>query len=61
MEHETDFQRLPGLFRLWDIQFIICGGDVYQVHYAEQTEDGVPLFEVYRKPGRIRGSTVGRA
>lgn len=45
-EPDTNFRRLPGLFRLWDLQFVIGGGD-YRVHYAQMTEDGAPLFAVY--------------
>jgi hypothetical protein len=48
---ETDgFTQMPGLYRLWDLQFLISDGEDYQVHYAELTETGTPLFAVYRRP-----------
>lgn len=46
---EPEFQRLPGLFRLWDLQFVLNRDDVYQVVYAELTEHGTPLFAVFRQ------------
>ncbi len=42
------FQRIPGLYRLWDLPFVIGCRDDYQVHYVEQTHEGTPLFAVYR-------------
>ena len=49
---ETGFCRVPGLYRLWDLQFVIGREDDYQVHYAELTGDGAPLFAVYRRAVR---------
>ena len=46
---DDDFHRMPGLYRLWDLQFVIRRGDDLQVRYAELTEDGTPLFSVYRR------------
>ena len=54
---EHDYQQIPGLFRLWDLQFLFSRDDDYHVHYAEQTGDGTPLFAVYRRAvdeGRAR-------
>lgn len=48
-ETDTDFQRIPGLYRLWDLQLVIQPGDEYRVHYAEMTADSTPLFAVYRQ------------
>ena len=48
----SGFARMSGRFRLWDVQLILQGGDDYQVEYASLTEDGTPLFVVYRRPGR---------
>lgn len=44
-----DYRQVPGLFRLWDLQFVLNRNDDFQVHYAEQTEAGLPLFAVYRR------------
>ena len=49
-----EFHRLPGLFRNWDLQQVLMGGDDYHVAYASLTEDGTPLFSVYR---RARGGS----
>ena len=49
-----EFHRLPGLFRHWDLQQLLRGGDDYHVEYASLTEDGTPLFSVYR---RARGAS----
>ncbi len=43
------YRRIPGLFRLWDLQFVIRQGDECRVSYAETTEDGTPLFAVLRR------------
>lgn len=65
---EPEFQQVPGLFRLWDLQFVLNKTDDFQVHYAHQTEDGTPLFAVYRReeaaevvqrPGRINRMARG--
>lgn len=45
-----DYRQVPGLFRLWDLQFVLNRNDDFQVHYAEQTSAGAPLFAVYRRP-----------
>ena len=49
---ETDFHRLPGLFRLWDLQFVLGGEGDYRIEFASLTDDRTPLFAVYRRPGR---------
>ena len=46
---DAEFCRMPGLYRLWDLQFVICREDDFQIRYAELTEDGMPLFAVYRR------------
>lgn len=48
-QDKTDFRQFPGLYRLWDLQFILNREDLFQVHYAEQTGDGTPLFSVWQK------------
>ena len=48
-DEQTEYHRLPGLYRLWDLPLVIGREDDYQVHYAELTEDGAPLFAVYRR------------
>lgn len=48
-ESEDDFLQMPGLYRLWDLQFVLNRTDEFQVHYAEQTSEGIALFAVYRR------------
>ncbi len=45
----SQFLRIPGLYRLWDLQLVINRSDDYQVHYVELTGDGTPLFALYRR------------
>ena len=42
------FHRL-GLLRISDLQRVLRGGDDYQVEYCRLTEDGTPLFSLYRR------------
>ncbi|WP_272010888.1 hypothetical protein [Roseovarius sp. ZX-A-9] len=46
---DAEYRQIPGLFRLWDLQFVFNRSDDYQVHYVEQTTDGAALFAVYRR------------
>lgn len=49
---DAEYRKLPGLFRLWDLQFVFNRRDEYQLHYVERTADGTALFAVYRRdPG----------
>lgn len=59
MTDPTDaFSRLPGLFRAWDLQFLINQTDDYQVHYVEMTEGGTPLFALYRRDSATNGEEI---
>lgn len=44
-----DFKQVPGLYRLWDLQFLLNREDIFQVSYVEQTADGTALFAVWRR------------
>lgn len=46
---DPDFTRMPGLYRLWDLQFVFDDRQEFRIHYVEMTEDGAPLFAVYRR------------
>ncbi len=48
--HDDDLERLPGLFRAWDLMQVLVPGAAYRVEDAGATEDGAPLFAVYRAP-----------
>lgn len=45
---DGDFRRMPGLYRLWDIHFVIDRSQDWRISYASLTADGTPLFAVYR-------------
>jgi hypothetical protein len=44
-----ELQRLPGLFRRWELGQVIEVGDEYRIEDAGATVDGTPLFAVYRR------------
>ena len=49
---ETDADellRLPGLFRLWELEQIVEAGNDYRIEDAGAASDGTPLFAVYRR------------
>lgn len=47
---DADYIRMPGLFRLWDLQFVLDHRDDYHITFDSLTEDRTPLFVVYRRP-----------
>lgn len=51
-EEDIEFTRVPGLYRIFDLQSVISPGADYEVRYAEMTGDGVPLYAIYRGEGR---------
>lgn len=55
---DREYSQVPGLFRLWDLQLLLNRTDDFQVHYAHQTEDGTPLFAVYRCRQDVGGAST---
>lgn len=55
---DTDFDRLPGLYRVWDLQGVLCRERDYRIHFADLTRGGTPLFAVYAR--REAPQPVGR-
>ena len=45
---QEDFQRLPGLFRAWDLARVIVPGAIYRIEEAGITQDGATLFAIYQ-------------
>lgn len=45
---DQEFRRVPGLYRLWDLPVVMRQHEDYRIDYAELTEEGAPLFAVYR-------------
>jgi hypothetical protein len=47
------YLRIPGIFRLWELGFVIGPGADYEVRYAETTRDGTPLVMVFQREMRV--------
>ena len=45
---DEDFERIPGLYRVWDLARVIVPGAVYRVEDAGLTQDGSALFAIYQ-------------
>ena len=43
-------ERLPGLFRAWELGRVIEPGADYRIEPAGETTDGAPLIAVFRHP-----------
>lgn len=43
-------ERIPGLFRLWELALVLKPGLGYRVEGAGSTDDGAPLVAVWRDP-----------
>lgn len=50
MPPSTDPIRMPGLYRAWDLQFVLHPGADYEISFANTSGDGTPLFAVYKRP-----------
>lgn len=48
-DRDEEFLRLPGLFRRWELQDVVEAGPDFHFEKAGTTEDGTPLFAVYRR------------
>jgi hypothetical protein len=48
-DRDEEFLRLPGLFRRWELQDVVQAGPDFHFEEAGATEDGTPLFAVYRR------------
>lgn len=53
MINDENYSRLPGLFRVWDIQTLLSEVGDYRIHFAEPTRDGTPLYAVYARLNRL--------
>jgi hypothetical protein len=45
---ETEFVRVPGLFRKWEIPQVLEVGRDYHLEDGGKTSDGTPLLAVFR-------------
>jgi hypothetical protein len=48
--NDDEPERLPGLYRAWDLAQILGTEVSYRIEAAGQTREGTPLFAVYRYP-----------
>lgn len=47
MDDETDYQKLPGYYRAWDLGQVILAGRRYRIEDIGVLSDGGALFAVY--------------
>ncbi|MEM7530260.1 MAG: hypothetical protein AAF416_21845 [Pseudomonadota bacterium] len=52
----TEGERLPGLFRAWELGRILTPGQGYRIEKAGETRDGTRLLAVFRCAGQRRAS-----
>lgn len=55
----SEFRRLPGLFRRWELPQVVEPHGDYRVEDAGQTEDGAPLFVVWHRDSAAKTETEG--
>lgn len=46
---DDDFERLPGLFRAWDVGMLLEEGRSYHIEDGGRTDDGQPLYMVFHR------------
>lgn len=51
---DDDFSRVPGLFRLWELQHVLRVGVTFRLEEAGDTSDGTPLFALFERETTIR-------
>lgn len=52
---QNEHQRLPGLFRRWELAQLLEPGRDYRLEDAGSTTDGSPLFAVYERASGAPG------
>jgi hypothetical protein len=52
-----DFEKLPGLFQAWDLSSVLTHGELWLVEGAGFTDDGEPLFMVFRRVREAEAAT----
>jgi len=56
----TEFLRIPGLFRRWEIEQVLEPGADFHLEEAGAAADGTPLYAVFRRlPDEGRARTQG--
>lgn len=52
---QIELQRIPGLFRLWELGQVLEPEVDYHIEDAGKTDDGAQLVAVYRSTARDEG------
>lgn len=52
-----DFVRLSGLFRAWEVSQVLEPDSQFLLEPEGSTDDGEPLFALYRRPLQLLPST----
>lgn len=47
MDEDTDYEKLPGYFRAWDLAQVVLAGRKYRIEDVGVMLDGGALFAVY--------------
>ena len=47
MMDQTEYEKLPGLYRAFDLPLLIEEGHVWRLEDAGRTQDGQPLFAIF--------------
>ena len=50
IDDENEFERIPGLYRAWDLGVLLEAGRAYWIEDGGRTDDGQPLFMVFVGP-----------
>jgi len=48
-ERPDAFERLPGLYRRWEVQRVLAPGSDFHIEEAGTATDGTQLFAIYRR------------
>lgn len=49
---DDDYERLPGLYAAWDFVLMLETGRSYLIEDGGRTEDGQPLYMLFRREDR---------
>lgn len=52
-------QRIPGLFRRWELAEVLVPGRSYRIECAGAADDDTPLFAVYAAEGSMTDAAEG--
>lgn len=47
-DEPNEFERLPGLFRSWELNAVLSPGHEYRIEQVDAVQDGATLLAIYR-------------